>query len=611
MKAGLFTLIFIPQVVFLFAQDLRHASEYSPENLRSIDTGIRHTINKLEYDQRRLDSVVVFDNSYIDGPANIVKSEFSDSATFKTTIFNGQACFNGSQFASVASFEKAIFLNTAEFKGAGYHDLATFNYGVIYGCANFSLARFYGGVEFDSVSFYRETNFDRTQFQILANFNDSRFCGPATFRSAQFNNWTVFQNADFLSKVDFRHTKFKGWALFHCSNFENRAMFWDTKFDSVATFSFARFQNGADFGHAEFKNGANFLLTTFDSLVSFNRAQFDETTGFINAKVLDTLSFVNAKSKNGVVLDFAFATIYSPILIGNSPMHNSVNSDIASFDFSFTHFKKKGNHLVRDTIYDCNRSDLIEKVIGPIPIQTDGGKIVLCGPAKIRLSHEQFAYLALHDGLAYLTKKYIIQFLKDSSYSEEKHARERFELDYLFERSTMNQRVGTEFGWEDPFTRFRRWLYDITLGIGYRPFRLLYWIGFTILAFAIFYYRAYPDSVSMFLAKEPGKTLHESPGDANSAKVESYQVFSIDTLTSPLFRMPDRDKFQQFIDCLYFSSMLFFSIRLKRDVLICFSRAQIRTIAAEYVVGLLAYAYFLYFAKSGSILHTLRSLIGA
>ncbi|UCE07748.1 MAG: hypothetical protein JSW07_06870 [bacterium] len=63
-----------------------------------------------------------------------------------------------------------------------------------------------------------------------------------------------------------------------------------------------------------------------------------------------------------------------------------------------------------------------------------------------------------------------------------------------------------------------------------------------------------------------------------------------------------------FINCLYFSAMLFFTFRLKRDILTSFELKERWIIVSEYFIGLLIYIAFLTFSKSGSILHNLKSL---
>ena len=54
--------------------------------------------------------------------------------------------------------------------------------------------------------------------------------------------------------------------------------------------------------------------------------------------------------------------------------------------------------------------------------------------------------------------------------------------------------------------------------------------------------------------------------------------------------------------------MLFFTIRLKKEILISFGMRDKCIIIIEWMIGLIIYISFFYFAKEGSILHTVKSL---
>ena len=62
------------------------------------------------------------------------------------------------------------------------------------------------------------------------------------------------------------------------------------------------------------------------------------------------------------------------------------------------------------------------------------------------------------------------------------------------------------------------------------------------------------------------------------------------------------------INCVYFSCTMFFTFRLKMDVLTFFNYREKRIVVFQWVLGFTVYVAFLTLAKSGSILHTLRSL---
>ena len=63
-----------------------------------------------------------------------------------------------------------------------------------------------------------------------------------------------------------------------------------------------------------------------------------------------------------------------------------------------------------------------------------------------------------------------------------------------------------------------------------------------------------------------------------------------------------------FMSCLYFSAMIFFTFRFKKDLLTFFSGREKYAIGLEWVLGFGVYLAFLLGAKSGSILHQLKTL---
>jgi len=56
------------------------------------------------------------------------------------------------------------------------------------------------------------------------------------------------------------------------------------------------------------------------------------------------------------------------------------------------------------------------------------------------------------------------------------------------------------------------------------------------------------------------------------------------------------------------AEMVFFTFRLKRDILTFFDAKEKRLIVGEWVTGFLVYVAFLTLLKSGSILHNLKEL---
>jgi len=62
------------------------------------------------------------------------------------------------------------------------------------------------------------------------------------------------------------------------------------------------------------------------------------------------------------------------------------------------------------------------------------------------------------------------------------------------------------------------------------------------------------------------------------------------------------------LNCLYFSTMTFFTFRLKGNYLTFFSKNEKISIVLEWLIGLIIYIAFLTRSKSGSILKNLKDL---
>ena len=63
---------------------------------------------------------------------------------------------------------------------------------------------------------------------------------------------------------------------------------------------------------------------------------------------------------------------------------------------------------------------------------------------------------------------------------------------------------------------------------------------------------------------------------------------------------------EAFINTFYFSFMLFFTFRLKGNVLTLFDTKEKRLVVFHWLLGFMVYVSFLAFSKAGSVLHKLR-----
>jgi len=135
-----------------------------------------------------------------------------------------------------------------------------------------------------------------------------------------------------------------------------------------------------------------------------------------------------------------------------------------------------------------------------------------------------------------------------------------------------------------------RFLYNAAMGLGYRPFRLVWWVLTIILGFTIWYLLRIKEQINRYFYKDEKKEL-----------LTARKKRSLKRTGSP-------HSVDLFIKCFYFSTMIFFTLRLKKDLLTFFDKKEQWVVVGEWLVGILIYISFLTFSKSGSILHTLKSL---
>lgn len=286
-----------------------------------------------------------------------------------------------------------------------------------------------------------------------------------------------------------------------------------------ANFRNAKFSGKVDFRYAEFQNRADFWGAEFNNVADFRFAQFKIPADFDRAVIRDKFYI---GSRQGQEFDFTRTIFFSP------------------------------------------------------------AKLVLCEFVEINFQYEKIEYITLLDTLSYNLKRLIIDNLKQKSFKNDSKA--HFELEYVFAKATMYQSTGDKYiknrwyqVWNLPGAMVSNFYY-LTMGLGYRPFRLVWWVIAIIFLFSFWYFTSMRDPVSRYLI-------------ANDKEKEQ-----------------DSHAFDQFINCLFFSTSLFFTFRLKKEILKSFERKQRWIIIFEYLIGFLVYIAFLTLAKSGSIIHNLKSL---
>jgi len=458
---------------------------------------------------------------------------------------------------------------------------------------------------------FTKAYFDSAHFSSQAEFSGARFDTWAGFEHACFDNLAYFWYTQFDSLADFGGAQFDSLADFRHAQFHSEVYFWYNRFNNRAYFRYARFNSRANFGHARFSSLADFVGARFDSRVNFWEARFDSRVNFVVAQFNSRANFGGAQFKDKMYFNSA---------IINSPMdfRGAVFDSVAEVDFSLSEIKDtlfvgipNSSQLQK---YDFMRANLLEKhkeIIKPDTVihsvwrdttyyqqkefNHPGAKIILFGPVALKIQLEKYKFIELYDGLDYYSKKDIISTLKDTCFSEEKQSKERFELDYIFEKSTMYQKESTSY---DTYSVFHpvvwgQFIYYITMGLGYRPFILFWWILGFIIVFGGIYYFWIPEQIRQYIFQDKEESKSKS----------NLIVTSINPGKTHFW-----DKLDKLINCIYFSAVLLFKFRLKKDILTSFNRKMRFVIVGEYLIGLIIYIAFITLSKAGSILHTLKSL---
>lgn len=456
-------------------------------------------------------------------------------ANFDSLIFFEGLNLKLAQFNRYANFSKTKFLHSANFYASSFFDKS-----------NFYLTYFYSSVNFCQAKFYKECSFILAHFDSIAWFGDNFFpIGPTFYDSVYFNN------AHFCSECYFRHTTFNKNVEFREVKFDTLVSFENVHFSANVDFSKTYFGDKVDFHEAKFDRLAYFELTCFNNKVDFNSACFN-----------GPIYFVNAIFDSSAIVDFSLAEIKWPIYVGikDSPK-------IQRYDLLRAKLLPAGRIKANEDTTKCN----IEKwSFYP------GAKIILFGPVDLKIQYEKLKFIQLCDTLDYFSKKDIIDVLKEVSFKDEKYSKERTELDYLFAKSTFFQKVSVKY---EKYSMIHpriilNLLYDITMGLGFQPLKIIFLIPLLIFVFSSIYYSKFPKQINFYINDNYGKI-----------KTKNFSA--------------NQTKFSTFLNCLFFSTMILLTIRLKGNILTHFDDDQKKIIIYEWLLGFSIIVAFFAFSKVG------------
>lgn len=511
-----------------------------------------------------------FDSLRFINVANFKLSKFYSDANFEATIFDSLANYWGTQFIKSANFKRSRFYNDAEFLENQFYGKASFWESNYYGRANFMMSRF------DSIA-----NFKQSKFQSTANFENVNFDEKTEFQYSIFMKIAYFNQSRFISSVNFYHTKFDSVVIFNKAYFKDFSNFSATIFLNNVEFKEIKFLGQTDFRNSQFNATVDFKGSKFSKFLYFNGSKFNKLMNFSSCIFDEKIDFRNVKFDSFAIVDFSLAEIKDTIFVGN------LNSrEIQRYDFMKTKLLEKGETI--------NYLELKNDTI-PVVTKYPGANIIIYAPVDLKIQLEKFKFIKLCDSLDFYTKKDIITTLKDVSFSEnKKHGKERFELEYILAKSTINQKKSSsykKYGILNPIT-WIHYLHNITMGLGYRPFRLACWALIIVFIFTIIYFFKMNKNINNYLAK----------------RYEIIESLEYRRGRRKLKNRSNPNLIDSLINCLYFSSMLFFSFRFKTELLTFFNTKEKQLILIEWLMGFFTYIAFFTLSKSGSILHNLKSL---
>ena len=163
--------------------------------------------------------------------------------------------------------------------------------------------------------------------------------------------------------------------------------------------------------------------------------------------------------------------------------------------------------------------------------------IILYGPVSIQISGDDLKYMHLHDSLSYREMRLIIDYIEANDLSGAYTGDIKDDLEYKFYSSAFwleDSPTYGKLGLLSP-TIWKRFIYMITLGYGYRPERMINWIILIIGIFTVTYYRSDVMRSLIYEMAVSGRKKHEkSTFETRGTLFLSCFEFSLKTFLSPL-----------------------------------------------------------------------------
>lgn len=439
----------------------------------------------------------------------------------------------------------------------------------------------------DNSKQYDMTNYDSfidLNFRRSTNFSNRTFSGDVLFEAAKFYNDASFKSVKFLGLwTSFQLVRFKAMADFNNASFNTTALFFGATFNGEANFSSSEFFNIVDFEDSHFGGKTYFINTRFDNMVDFSKATFRDETFFFSANFQDYANFTNTQFHSSTIFDET--TFCSSVSFDYSEFYDKISLDKTTFN---------------DTLS-------LQRV------QFDKG-------VDFRYAQLESVEVFFLDGMSYPEGQLFVEWEKIKTKDQPKiqlfefppkdnykHFK-RLEIIYLQLRDNYLKQGNTVSADQVMYElRFREEqlvnpglkIYRITLGYGYKPFRLLFWgLLFIFIFYSFIWYFKYYGIIAFIQSKDSSIEIRQdvstNPSLMMLRKFDAQGLRAIPREITLLTR---------FAHSLLFSASVLLSIRFKKewlDIRIASTkkyRDYVIWLCSEYILGILLIFVFVYFLQ--------------
>lgn len=378
-------------------------------------------------------------------------------------------------------------------------------------------------------------------------FQNINFKGAIDFSRIIFLKELTIVDSKFLNKLNFSETIFEQSVIFEnndvdlinltSAKFKKSALFSENFFYGDLSLESAEFCDMVDFNSCIFYENINLSYTIFYDGLQFQNSKFTNKLYFINTQVNKELNLAYCKFPNGLNLQSILIDSLNKIYLDYIQIPNG------QFDIHWNHFK---------------------------------------GPQNIKI---QLFENPSNDSLKCEKYKSICKIIKNN-FIAQNESKTADEVMYDYYQKEREVKKG-----------FFRYIYWLTFGYGYKPYRFFLTIFCFILIFTFFWYFYYYQSIYKILFK------------INNTEIRFINRF---LFIFPIYKICNSKTiiypFQSFLHTFYFSTTIFLNIKIQKDWFLT-DKKIIRYIMFEWMIGILFYLIFIYYVQDSQF-QFLKGLFG-